>query len=50
MPAILILALVAVAAVIVFSLAVHILFSPWILLLAAGIVVWMKFRPRRSHQ
>lgn len=50
MPAILILALVAVAAIVVFSLAVHILFSPWILLLAAGIVVWLKFRPRRSHQ
>lgn len=50
MPAILILALVAVAAIIVFSLAVHILFSPWILLLAAGIVVWFKFRPRRSHR
>jgi hypothetical protein len=49
MPAILALVLVAIAAVIVVSFALHILFSPWILL-AIGIVAWIKFRPRRSHQ
>ncbi|HET7013028.1 MAG TPA: hypothetical protein VFI65_03905 [Streptosporangiaceae bacterium] len=49
MPAILALVLVAVAAVIVLSFALHILFSPWILL-AVAIVAFIKFRPRRSHQ
>jgi len=24
----------------------HILFSPWLLLVALGIVVWIKLRPR----
>jgi len=49
MPAILALVLVAVAAVVVLSFALHILFSPWILL-AVAIVAFIKFRPRRSHQ
>ena len=49
MPAILALVLIAIAAVIVVSFALHILFSPWILL-AIGILAWIKFRPRRSHQ
>jgi hypothetical protein len=49
MPAILALVLVAVAAVIVLSFALHILFSPWILL-AVAIVAFIKFRPRRTHQ
>jgi hypothetical protein len=33
----------------VLSFTMHILFSPW-LLLAIGILAWIKFRPRRSHQ
>lgn len=49
MPAILALVLLAIAAVIVVSLALHILFSPWILL-AIAILAWIKFRPRRSRQ
>ncbi|HEY3976164.1 MAG TPA: hypothetical protein VGM79_02745 [Streptosporangiaceae bacterium] len=47
MPAIAALVLVAIVALIVLSLAVHILFSPW-LLLAAAILIVIKFRPRRS--
>ncbi|MDR0343870.1 MAG: hypothetical protein LBI49_12345 [Nocardiopsaceae bacterium] len=40
-----------VAALVVLSFAVHVLFSPWLLLLAvAGILAWIKFRPRRSHR
>jgi hypothetical protein len=50
MPAILALVLVAIVAAIVLSAALHILFSPWILLVIAAVVVWAKFRPRRSHQ
>lgn len=49
MPAILALVLVAIAAAIVVSFALHILFSPWILL-AIAVLVFIKFRPRRSHQ
>ena len=49
MPAIVALVLVAIVALIVLSFAVHILFSPW-LLLAVAILIVIKFRPRRSHQ
>jgi hypothetical protein len=49
MPAIIALVLIAVVALTVLSFTVHILFSPW-LLVAIGILVWIKFRPRRSEQ
>jgi Flp pilus assembly protein TadB len=49
MPAIIALILIAIVALTVLSFAVHILFSPW-LLVAVGILLWIKFRPRRSHQ
>ena len=39
----------AIVAVCIFSAALHFLFSPW-LLLAVGILLFIKFRPRRSHQ
>jgi hypothetical protein len=47
MPAIIALVLIAVVALTVLSFTVHILFSPW-LLVAIGILVWIKFRPRRA--
>jgi hypothetical protein len=47
MPGIIALVLIAVVALIVVSFAMHILFSPW-LLVAVGILLWIKFRPRRS--
>jgi hypothetical protein len=43
------LVLVALVALTVLSFAVHLLFSP-LVLVAIGIVAWLKFRPRRSHQ
>jgi hypothetical protein len=49
MPGIIALVLIAVVALIVVSFAMHILFSPW-LLVAVGILLWIKFRPRRSHR
>jgi hypothetical protein len=49
MPGIIALVLIAIVALIVFSFAMHILFSPW-LLVAVGILLWIKFRPRRSHR
>ena len=43
--------LVAIVALAVLSFAVHVLFSPVLLVLAAiGIFAWIKFRPRSSHQ
>ncbi|MGD0924514.1 MAG: hypothetical protein ABR926_04905 [Streptosporangiaceae bacterium] len=49
MPRILALVLIAIAVLAVLSFTMHILFSPW-LLVAIGILVWIKFRARRSHQ
>ena len=49
MPAIIALVLIAIVALTVLSFTVHILFSPW-LLVAIAILVWLKLRPRRSHQ
>ncbi len=49
MPAIIALALVALVALTVLGFAIHILFSPW-LLVAVAILAWIKFRPRRSRQ
>jgi hypothetical protein len=40
----------ALVALTILGFAVHVLFSPWLLLVAVGIVAWIKFRPRRSHQ
>jgi hypothetical protein len=43
------LALIVIIALTVLGFAVHLLFSPW-LLVAIAIVAWIKFRPRRTHQ
>ena len=50
MLAIIAVVLIAIVALTVLSFAVHTLLSPWLLLVALGILVWVKFRPRRSHQ
>ena len=49
MPAIIAVILMAIVALTVLSFIVHFLFSPW-LLVAVAILVWIKFRPRRSHR
>ena len=48
MPAIIVLVLIAVMALAVLGLAVHLLFSPWLLVAAIAVLAWIKFRPRRS--
>jgi hypothetical protein len=48
MPAIIVLVLIAVVALAVLGLAVHLLFSPWLLVAAIAVLAWVKFRPRRS--
>ena len=47
--AIVALALAAIVALMIFGFAIHLLFSPW-LLLAVAIVVFIKFRPRRVRR
>ena len=49
MPAFIALVLVAFVAVVLLSIAIHILFSPW-LLAAIAIVALIKFWPRHSRQ
>ena len=44
------LVLIAIVALTILSFAVHFLFSPWLLLVALGVLAWIKFRPRRSHR
>jgi hypothetical protein len=47
---IILLALIVIGALAVLSLALHMLFSPWLLLLAVGLLLWLKFRPRRYRR
>jgi uncharacterized membrane protein len=49
MLAIIALAVIALVVLGVLGFALHILFSPW-LLVAIAILAWIKFRPRRSRQ
>ncbi len=48
--AIIALIIIAIVALTVLSFAMHVLFSPWILLAVIAILAWVKFRPRRSRQ
>ena len=50
MLAIIALILIAFVALAILSIAVHVLFSPWLLLVVIGILAWVKFRPGRSRQ
>ena len=49
MLAIIALVVAAIVALTVLGFALHILFSPWLLVVIA-IVAWIKFRPNRSRQ
>jgi hypothetical protein len=44
------LALVVILALIVLGLILHLLFSPWLLLVAVAVLAWIKFGPRRSRR
>jgi len=48
--AIIALVLLAIVALTILGFAVHVLFSPWLLLAVIGILAWVKFRPRRPRQ
>jgi len=43
-------ALLALVALIVLGVVVHLLFSPWLLVVAIALVAWIKFGPRRSRR
>jgi hypothetical protein len=43
-------ALLALVALIVLGVVVHLLFSPWLLVLALAVLAWIKFGPRRSRR
>lgn len=44
------LALIAIVALTVISFALHFLLSPWLLVLAIGVLVCIRFRPRRARR
>jgi hypothetical protein len=48
--AIIALVLIAIVALSILGFAVHVLFSPWLLLVVIGVLAWVWFRPRRSRQ
>jgi threonine/homoserine/homoserine lactone efflux protein len=50
MPGIIALALIVIVALAVLGLAVHLLFSPWLLLVAVAVLAWVALRPRRSRR
>jgi hypothetical protein len=45
MLAIIALVLIAIVALAVLGFAVHVLFSPWLLLVIIGVLAWVKFGP-----
>ncbi len=44
------LALIAIVVLTVVSFALHLLLSPWLLVVAVVLLAWIKLRPRRSHR
>jgi hypothetical protein len=44
------LVLIVIVVLIVLSAAVHLLFSPWLLLAAVAVVAWVTFGSRRSRR
>jgi len=50
MPAIILLAFVAIVALSIVGFVVHALFSPWLLVAAIAVIAWVKFGPRRSRR
>jgi hypothetical protein len=43
-------ALIAIVALALLSFTLHLLFSPWLLVVAIGVLAWLKFRPRRVRR
>jgi hypothetical protein len=50
MTAIIALVIIAILALAVLGIAVHVLFSPWLLLAAIVLLAWTRLRSRRSRR
>ena len=50
MPGIIAFAVIAIVALLVISFVVHLLFSPWLLLVAIAALAYYKFGPRRARR
>jgi hypothetical protein len=50
MLALIVLVLAVIAVLAVLGAFVHLLFSPWLLLVAVAVLAWIKFGPRRSSR
>jgi len=50
MAAIIAIVLIVIGALVVLGFAAHILFSPWLLILAVGVLAWVMLRRRSSRQ
>jgi predicted membrane metal-binding protein len=50
MPFLIVAVIAAIVVLAVLGFAVHLLFSPWLLLAAVAALVWIKFRPGRSRR
>lgn len=50
MAAIIALLIAVIVGIIFLSFVAHLLFSPWLLLVAVGVFAWIKLRPRGSRQ
>jgi hypothetical protein len=50
MPAVIALALAVIVGLAVLGCAVHLLFSPWLLVAAVVVFAWVKLRPRGSRR
>jgi hypothetical protein len=42
--------LIVILALAVLGFALHFLFSPWLLVVAIGVLAWLRFRPRHSRR
>jgi hypothetical protein len=49
MPLIIALFLIAIVAVAIVGFMLHLIFSPWLLVVLIGILAWIKLHPRRSR-
>jgi len=50
MAAIIAIVLIVIGALVVLGFAAHILFSPWLLILAVGVLAWVMLRRRSSRR
>ena len=50
MPVLIALFLAAIVALAIVGFVLHLIFSPWLLVAAIGVLAWLKLRPRGSRR